>query len=127
MRFLRDAIRRHGTKDVCLANGFTLSCAAKAHVPKPRGKTGCGVRAAISGARKEAGGVPPFQIVLPEGLQPRAEAKPRQLQRGVSQPLVGHATFPYELTRHEAPNLAADRCAITCRQNRPVHRPVICS
>jgi predicted nucleotide-binding protein len=60
---------------------LTLSCAAKTHVPKPSGRDGCDGRAAISGARKKAGGLPPSELRLQEGLQPRTDAGPQQLQR----------------------------------------------
>jgi len=64
-------------------NVVTLSCTAKAHVPKLARRGGCDVRAAISGARKVAGGVPPSELCSTQALQRRDEAGPCQLQRGV--------------------------------------------
>src|SRR5690349_17164930 len=65
-------------------NVVTLSCTARAHVPKLARRGGCDVRAAISGARKVAGGVPPSELCSTQALQRRTEAGPCQLQRGVS-------------------------------------------
>jgi hypothetical protein len=73
---------------------LTLSCTAKAHVPKPARRDGCDVRAAISGARKVAGGVPPSELCSIQALQRRAEAGPYQLQRGVSPPIIPPANRP---------------------------------
>jgi len=61
-------------------NVVPLSCAARAHVPKFARRDGCDVRAAISGARKVAGGVPPSELCSAQALQRRTEAGPRQLQ-----------------------------------------------
>jgi len=55
---------------------LTLSCTAKAHVPKVARRDGCAVRAAISGARKVAGGVPPSELCSHQALQRRDEAGP---------------------------------------------------
>jgi hypothetical protein len=55
---------------------LTLSCTAKAHVPKPARRGGWDVRAAISSARQVAGGVPPSELCSAEALQRRAEAGP---------------------------------------------------
>jgi hypothetical protein len=45
-------------------------------VPKVARRDGCDVRAAISGARKVAGGVPPSELCSTEALQRRPEAGP---------------------------------------------------
>jgi hypothetical protein len=55
---------------------LTLSCTAKAHVPKFARRGGCDVRAAISGARKAAGGVPPSELCSTQALQRRTEVGP---------------------------------------------------
>jgi hypothetical protein len=47
-------------------------------------RAACHVRAAISGARGLSGGVPPSDLSVREGLQPRTEAGRCQLQREVS-------------------------------------------
>ena len=48
----------------------------------------CDARAAISGAQKSAGGVPPSILGWLEELQLRTEAGPRRVQREVSRPTV---------------------------------------
>ena len=64
-------------------NGLTLSCAAKAHVPKFARRDGCHVRAAARRERMSAG-VTPATLAFNEALQRRTGAGPHQLQRGVS-------------------------------------------
>ena len=77
---------------------LTLSCAAKAHVPKFAWRDGCYVRAATRRERMSAG-VPPATLgSQTEGLQPRPEAGPHQLQREVSQPTRAQVTTATRLT-----------------------------
>ena len=48
-------------------NVVTLSCTARAHVPKPERRDGCSVRAAFSGARAMAAGVTPRHATINSG------------------------------------------------------------
>src|SRR5690349_20274726 len=67
-------------------NGLTLSCAAKAHVPKFARRDGCHVRAAARRERMSAG-VTPASLCIYEALQRRSEAGPCRLQLGVRPPV----------------------------------------
>ena len=54
---------------------LTLSCAARAHVPKPSGATAASVHAAVSGVRVMSAGVPPATL----DFAPGASAPDRRL------------------------------------------------
>ena len=69
-----------------LANGSHANLRGQGPRAEASRRDACGVRAAISGARENAGGVPPSELLVHEALQRRAEAGPRQVQRGVGRP-----------------------------------------